>query len=333
MSNRLSVLIHQLGKRLFNQIVPRLPTIWRIRLIYLRRQHRWPNLSRPASFSEKIQWRKLYDRRKRLILFSDKLRVRRYVEHQLGPEVLLKLHWVSGDANRFDKNQLPDQFVLKVNHASNWGVQVVRDKSRFENTALRALLKDWFSQRFGWLIGEWAYLYVKPKAYAEQLLQDASGQLPNDYKFYIFHGKTQVVQVDQERGTDAYSISFYDANWQYLDARWDVPNAEPIAAPKNFELMRRYAERLAAEMDFIRVDFYNLDGQIFFGEMAVYPGSGFDRFESKEMDQYLGSLWQLNPNEPLRSTRSFGKRAAKIRAAAASGDTQARMDSLPPAAI
>jgi hypothetical protein len=249
-------------------------------------------LLRPKTFNEKIFYKMLHDCRPLLATFADKLLAREYVRRTVGGEILVDLLAVSDRPEDLPFEQLPRQFMLKANHGSGF-TRVVHDRLLEDKTELCRTCQKWLSVNYGKLTGEWVYQDIHPQIMVERLLVCANGQLPGDYKFFVFNGKVFMIQVDVDQFADQRR-NFYSADWKQFDVRCLYPNADrPMPRPANLERMLAIAERLGAETDFVRVDLYDVDGRIFFGELTNFPGRGCRQYDPKDFDAVLGKPWRI----------------------------------------
>jgi hypothetical protein len=250
------------------------------------------NLENPATFSEKLVWKKLYDRNPLLVPTSDKYEVRFYLEQKLGPdkakELLIPLLYVTGNPQTIPFENLPHSYIVKATHASGWNL-VVRNKNRTEKEIV-SHCRRWLNTPYGLRKNEWAYSKIRPKIIIEELLTDDEGNIPKDFKFYMFHGKCGYVRVHFDRyGTPASTA--FTPEWHFLQI--SKRPGPVIEKPPNYEAMLSLAAELSQDFDFVRVDLYNLNGRIYFGELTHYPLSGRTRIPY-DYDLELGRLWKLN---------------------------------------
>lgn len=252
------------------------------------------NLKSPVTFSEKLQWLKLYDRNPRYIDLVDKCAVKEYVASIIGQEYLIPTIQVFESEKEIDLSALPNRFVLKGTHDSG-SVVLCRDISSFDITAARKKLKKAL-QRSGFQFGrEWPYKNVRPRIIAEQYLDSADGDLP-DYKFHCFNGKVKLILVCKDRFRESgITEDFFDEKWNHLPVkRPNSPSSRmPIEKPEKLEEMISLAEKLSENIPFLRVDFYYANGEIYFGELTFFPASGFSKFEPEEWDEILGTWLEL----------------------------------------
>ena len=250
----------------------------------------YPRLVRPRTFNERILRRKVFDRRPILTQLTDKYAVRHYVAQRLGPEILPAVYSVNIDPTAIPFAALPQRFVVKPTHGSGW-VRIVQDKSVLDVQELINTCHHWLASSYYSRTRERHYRKITPRIMVEEFIDDGSGSAPMDYKFFTFHGKVHLIQIDGFRFTH-HRCALYDREWRDTGARVQLdPFEEPIRKPPNLALMLQTAEKLGAELDFVRVDLYDVGSRIYFGEMTATPGGGFARFNPPTMDEHLGSLW------------------------------------------
>ncbi len=256
------------------------------------------NLDRPISYNEKLQWLKLFDRKPEYTTYVDKYGVKQWVGKTIGDEYVIPTLAVYDHADDVDISALPDQFVLKTTHDSGTAI-VCRDKSQLNwgearKKMAKSLKRDYY--RVGGR--EWPYKNVPRKIIAEPYLEDSrSGELP-DYKFFCFDGEPRAMYIATERfGVGETKFDFFDMDFNHLPFENGHPNSsKPIERPSNFELMKELAGRLSAGIPHVRVDFYEVDGKVYFGEMTFYHWSGMVPFRPYEWDLRFGS-WINLPKE------------------------------------
>ena len=251
------------------------------------------DLNEPKGFNEKIQYLKLYNRNTEYIQYVDKYAVRNYVSDVIGDKYLVPLYckWDSADEISFEK--LPDQFVLKCNHDSG-SIKIIKNK----NMASLEEIKEYYATRIKrspfYYGREWPYKYVKPCVVAEAYLEDNTGEL-KDYKFFCFCGEVRFFKVDFDRFKN-HRANYYDKLGNFMPiSEMLVPNDANanIILPDEIGEMIQLAEKLSKDMPFVRVDFYDVNGKIYFGEMTFFPGSGFDPFIPEEWEMRIGDMLKL----------------------------------------
>lgn len=248
------------------------------------------NLEHPKKFSEKIQWLKLYNRNPLYTSLVDKYAVKEYVSQKIGKEYVIPVIDVWDNPGQIEWRKLPNQFVLKTNHdGGGHGIVLCKDKSKLPIPQAMHELNHSFN-RSSYMIGrEWPYKNVRKKIFAEQYVTDSNGEL-RDYKFFCFNGKVKCFKIDFNRQT-YHQANYYDTQCHLLpygEAAYPYnPDAE-ILIPKNIKEMISLAEKIAKDIPFVRIDFYNVDGRIYFGEFTFFPAGGMSKWVG-EVD--VDALW------------------------------------------
>ena len=265
-----------------------------LRRAYLAHIGRRLNLKDPKTFNEKLQWLKLHDRRPEYVEMVDKYKVRDHIARTIGSEYLIPLLGVWDNFDDIDFTSLPQQFVLKTTHDSG-SVIVCKDKSKFDfNTASRKLTRS-LKRNFFFYGREWPYKNVKPRVIAEKYMVDESGEL-RDYKLLCYNGVHRNTLTCTERFSgEGLKVTFFDKEWNVMPFERDYPRSlKPIPKPQRYNEMIRLAEILSKGIPFLRVDFYEISGQIYFGELTFYPHCGFGPFQPEEWDHKLGEMIDLS---------------------------------------
>ena len=258
------------------------------------------NLDNPCSFNEKIQWLKIHDRNPKYTMMVDKYEVRNYIGEKIGKEYLIPILGGRDNVNDINFDELPEKFVLKCNHNSGLGMCICKDKQTLNIKMVKKKLKKGLRENYYWSGREWPYKNVKKKVIAEKYMVDSSqNSLENgllDYKFMCFNGKFRCSFVCSERfSKEGLKVTFFDENWNVMPFERKYPKSrKSIQKPQNYEKMIELAERLAEGIPFVRVDFYEIEGRIYFGELTFHPGSGMEEFTPVEADYELGSWLKLN---------------------------------------
>lgn len=268
-----------------------------LKLAYKAFTGRRLNLYSPKLFTEKLQWLKIYDRNEKYIDLVDKIKVKEYVSSKIGSTYVIPTIGVWDCANDIDIQKLPKQFVLKCNHDSG-SVIICKNKSKFDiDDAKKRLTHNIRKNSYSWG-REWPYKFVKRYIIAEEYLEtkDSNSADLIDYKFYCFNGKPIYCQVITNRSTSE-GIDFYDMNWVHQPFVGLTPNVKnsgiDILKPYNFEKMKDFSEILSEGMVFCRVDYYEVDKKMYFGEITLYPTAGFGVFTPEEWDYKLGQILSL----------------------------------------
>jgi len=256
--------------------------------------HKLLNLEFPKTFSEKIQWMKLYIHHPEFTTMADKIEVKRYVSELLGENYVIPLLGIWDKFDEIDFDLLPNQFVLKTNHDSG-NVIICKDKSKLNIIKSKRILTNSLNYDYYKQGREWPYKNIRRRIFAEQFLVDESGIELKDYKFFCFDGIVKFFKVDFNRQIEHHA-NYYDLNWKLLPFGEKVFPPKPnvvIEKPKNFEKMITVAEKLSKGIPFVRIDLYNINGVIKFGEMTFFPNGGFGRYEPSDADLEIGNMINL----------------------------------------
>lgn len=267
-----------------------------IKLYYRLRVGRKLNMDNPTTLNEKLQWMKFNYRFPLQTIVSDKYLVRDYVENKIGIEYLIPLYgnWLNFDDIDFDA--LPDQFVLKCNHDSG-GLAICKDKKTFYQENAKKKINKSLKDNFFYIGREYQYKNIIPRIICEKFISD-NGNVPMDYKIYCFNGKPDVILVCKNRfRNDSHRAQYlyFDQNWNFVplnkgDELSENPNIEK---PKNLDKMLSIARKLSEDFIFARIDLYNIEGKIYFGEITLTPNSGFDPDITEETDLYFGNKLEI----------------------------------------
>ena len=283
-----------------NRLVYVLPDKWYLFFRFKNRVGYWPHLNHPRTFNEKLQWLKLHDRNPLYTTLVDKYAVRKYVAEKIGDEYLIPLvggPWNSAEEIDFDA--LPEQFVLKCNHDSG-GLAVCRDKSRLDIEAVKKKLDQHLKTNYYMSGREWPYKDVSPCVFAEKYMVDESDTDLKDYKWYCFNGKPRFLLITTDRAAEDVptKYTYFDMEYNVLPFYNSGPHADrPIPKPGTFDEMKRLAEFLSADMAHLRVDLYEVEGKVYFGELTFYDSSGMAFFDPPEWDEKIGSWLTLPEKE------------------------------------
>ncbi|NCP23217.1 MAG: polysaccharide biosynthesis protein [Erythrobacter sp.] len=255
----------------------------RINLCYLFKQHRIPDLENAERFTEMVQLRKLHDRDPRHPVLMDKIAAKRLVADALGEDWVVPIRWQGADLPETIPFACPA--ILKARHGCNQ-YRVLRTAPTYrEWEQIRRTASRWMRREYGGWLDEWGYRDTPRGLLAEPLL-NPDGALPVDYKIYVFGGQATHVQVHLDRA-GRHRWVLHDRDWRQL-----VPGADAPLPPVSLSSMLAAAEQLASGYDFLRVDFYEVEGRPLFGEFCLYPGSGLDPFAADWVDFELGALWR-----------------------------------------
>lgn len=292
MRNNLNEYAKSYIKKMINSLPDPLNIIPGIFRAFKQTQGYYPNIFFPQAFNEKIQKRKIFDRRRILTLIADKYAVRDYVTQKTCADILTKLYFVTDNPSEIHLESLPRRFVVKPTHGSGW-IYIVKDKNLVNKIDLVKICSGWLSQSFYELTKQWVYKDIPRRIIIEEFLDDGTGEPPMDYKLFVFSGKVELIQVDIDRFTK-HRRNIYDVKWNRIDVRLLYDNYDgSVPRPDGLNDMIKYAETLGKELDFIRVDFYNYGNRVVFGELTNTPENGFGIFYPVSFDYYLGTLWKM----------------------------------------
>lgn len=268
-----------------------------LKIAFWARMHKKLDLEHPKSFNEKLQWLKLYDRNPRYTQLCDKYEVKAIVSDIIGHEYLIPTLGVWEKFEDIDFSKLPERFVLKCTHDSG-GVIVCKDKSKLNYKKVHRKINACLRHNFFWGMREWPYKDIKPRIIAEQYMEDnASGEL-RDYKFFCFDGKVKALFIASDRMTqgEETKFDFFDADYNHLPFRNGHPNASVLPnKPLNFDKMKELAAQLSAGYPQVRVDLYEVNGKVYFGELTFFHCSGMTPFEPEDWDYKFGEWLTLPP--------------------------------------
>lgn len=253
----------------------------------------------PKTFNQKLQWLKLYDRKSEYTVLVDKYSVKNYIAKQIGNEYVISTLGVWNSFDEIDFDSLPNQFVLKCTHDSG-GLVICKDKGNLDIEATKEKINQSLKNNYFYSGREWPYKNVKPRIIAEQYMADDL----RDYKLFCFDGVPRMTLVCSERFTkDGFKEDFYDEAWNHLDIQRPAHGNAilPIQRPKQYELMKKLAAKLFEKMPFTRIDFYEINERLYFGEVTFHPASGFERFKPEEWNLKLGEWIKLPRGSRLNS--------------------------------
>jgi hypothetical protein len=267
-----------------------------LKILFYLHMGRKLDLKNPKTLNEKMQWLKLYDHRPEYKYMVDKITAKDYATKMLGSQYVVPLLGVWDKPEDIDFNSLPDKFVLKTNHSGgNTGVIVCKDKSKLNKQDAINKLNKSLKSDISVSLREWVYDGMKKQVFAEELLESSTGDI-DDYKFYCFDGYADAVLVCVDRQIGEPKFYFFDENWQlkrYNKRGKEAPKDFTLPKPSNIEKMFEIARLLSKGIPHLRVDLYNVDGKIYFGETTFFTASGFDTNRLPEADLYFGDLVKL----------------------------------------
>lgn len=270
--------------------------------IYIKRRYKKKNgkplnLENPQTLNEKIIWLKLNDRTPLHTQCADKFAVREYISEKIGDEYLVPLYYHTVNVKDIVPHNLPEPpYIIKTNHDSGGGI-FVYNESQIDWKGIQKSLKSRLQHNYYWASKEWQYKNIKPRIIVEKLLLNKANKIPFDYKLHCFNGKVTTIQVDMERGTDNHFRNWYDTNWKREPFKWSSvkengkktdPSDFDVEKPSTLDEMIGLSEILAEPFSYARVDWYDVDGSLFFGEITFHHDGGYQPIEPKEWDVKLG---------------------------------------------
>ena len=250
------------------------------------------NLNNPKTFNEKLQWLKLYDRHEEYTQMVDKFEAKKYVASIIGDEFIIPTLGVYDSFDEINFDELPNQFVMKCTHNSG-GIIICRDKTLLDIAHARKQITKWLKKNPYWGNREFPYKNVRPRVIIEKYMEQENGESLRDYKVLCFHGKAKLIELHRFRYTENQTQDFYDVNWNKTSISqgggFIDKSSILFPRPKNLEKMLKLSELLTKDMIHCRVDWYNIEGILYFGELTFFDGSGLDPFDDEKDDLLLGS--------------------------------------------
>ncbi len=251
------------------------------------------DLDSPKTFNEKLQWLKLHDRNPEYCKMVDKDVAKRYVAKIIGDDYIIPTIATFEDYHDINFDDLPSQFVMKCTHDSG-GLVICKDKEMLNRKKAINKIKKSFKKNYFYGGREWPYKDLKPKVIVEKYMSDKQKKDLPDYKFFCFNGKPEYVLVCTNRSTELKE-TFYDINWNLAPfKREDHDIDESIIKPKNLNKMVELASKLSSNIPFLRVDFYEVNDKVYFGELTFFPASGMSKFYPEIWDEKLGKLLDIS---------------------------------------
>ncbi|OQD43080.1 glycosyl transferase [Croceivirga radicis] len=293
----------RLLQKLYSYLIERvLPDNWVVKHLYKKKTKQKLDLKNPKTLNEKINWLKLYDRREIHTLCADKYEVRNYISSTIGSEFLVDLYHQDFSTDVINANSLSQRpCIIKTNHDSGGGIFIYKDtKPNYDK--IREQLKKRLEQNYYHAKKEWQYKNIKPRIIIEKLLLNQKGEIPMDYKVHCFNGKAEYIQVDINRGTDNHARNWYNKNWEKAKFKWTSningyitnPTNKIIKRPMALEQMLALSNKLATPFPYVRIDWYDVDGKLYFGEITFHHDGGGRLIEPSEWDYKLGAMVDLN---------------------------------------
>ena len=268
-----------------------------IQILYFYHFKKFANLRNPEGFNEKMQWLKLHDHNPVYTKMVDKIEAKKYVASLIGDEYIIPTFAEWDNVDDIDFSVLPNQFVLKSNHDSG-SLIICKDKKELDIEKAKRKMATSYDNNGYWYGREWPYKNVKPRFLAEQYMEDEETRELRDYKFFCFDGQVKALFIgsDRQKPGESVKFDFFDEEFNHLDFTNGHPNSSVLPKkPHNFELMKELATQLSKGFPFLRVDLYEVNGKVYFGELTLYHGSGCLPFNPNTWDKVFGS-WLTLPN-------------------------------------
>lgn len=267
-----------------------------IKMKYYYVFHKKLNLQNPQSFNEKLQWIKLYDRNIIYSTLVDKYEVKKYLKDKIDNSMIIPTLGIYDCWKQIDFSKLPNSFVIKCTHNSG-GVVIVNDKEKLDYKNAKRIIEKSLKSNFYYYAREWPYKNVKPRIIIEKLLNN-NGKEINDYKFQMFNGELGYSFVCTNREKNDVKYTFFDKNKNFIEVtqcskKYDKYNAK---LPEKYDIMLNIAKKLSKNIPEIRIDFYEINNKVYFGEFTFFDSGGFGIFEPDEWDFKFGSMLNLNIN-------------------------------------
>jgi len=271
------------------QMLSFVPSDLYLKLMYQIQTGHKLNLNNPKGFNEKLNWLKIHQIRPEYARLVDKIEVRNDIDFKLGPGYMFPILGIWDHFDDIDFDSLPDSFVLKCNHDSG-SVKLIRDKATMDKAELKRFFEGRLRLNTFYFGREYPYKSVKPRIFAEELMCSPNGGVINDYKFFCFHGEPKIMFIATDREKDC-RFDFYDMDFNHLDIVNIHPQADEdkvIERPVCFDEMKKISEILSAGFPFVRIDLFEVNGKVYFGEYTFFHGSGFYLFKPDHWEQELG---------------------------------------------
>lgn len=264
-----------------------IPSVPYLKIVYKIKTGNFLNLRNPKLFTEKLNWLKLNDIHSEYTQLVDKIAVRDYIKSVLGEDICFPMLGQWEHYNQIDFSKLPKTFVLKCNHDSG-SVKIIKDKDEIDHNELERFFESRIKQNPYNIGREYPYKNVKPMILAEKNMVVNGQSDINDYKFFCFNGEPKIMFVATERSSDC-KFDFYDMDFNHLDITNIHPqSSNKISKPKCFEEMKNIVTRLSCGMKFVRIDLYEIDNKVYFGEFTFFHAGGFWKMNPEEWEVKLG---------------------------------------------
>ena len=252
-----------------------------------------------VTFGDKLNYLLIHESPEYKSNIVDKIKLSEYSKKVLGKDICIPILKIYNNTDEINLNELPNQFVLKCNHGSGWNIFCI-DKNNFDLQETKNSLNKWMNTNYGILGKEFQYYFIKKKIFASPYFENII-----DYKAFCFNGKPRLIsaKIPINITTKQYIYNYYDINWNLTDIEYgrNCYKRDPnfiIEKPKNFNLILNYATKLSAEFVFVRIDFYEIKGKLYLGELTFTPGNNNIPFKDKSQRIYLGNLLNIKKIKP-----------------------------------
>lgn len=266
-----------------------------LKILYQKVMKKKLNLENPQTFNEKLQWLKLNEKKDIYTTMVDKYEAKKYVANLIGEEYIIPTIAVYDKFDDIDFNKLPNQFVIKCTHDSG-GVVLCKDKEKFDINIAKQKIERCLKKNYFYDGREWPYKNIKPRIIIEKYMSDSKNEDLIDYKIMCFNGIPRCsFTCSNRRSKEGLNVDFYDIEWNKMPFERHYKNSKDIIKkPKNYDLMIELSKKLSKETKFLRVDFYEIEGKLYFGELTFFPGGGMEEFTPEEWDRKLGDMIDIN---------------------------------------
>lgn len=263
-----------------------------LKIKYQYRLHKKLDLKNPKTFNEKLQWLKLNNHKKIYTTMVDKYEAKKYIADIIGERYIIPTLGVYDQFDNIDFDKLPNQFVIKCTHDSG-GLVICKDKAKLDRRIAKRRINKSLKHNYYFSGREWPYKNVKPRILIEQYMEDPKTKELSDYKFFCFNGKIGIVLVCTNRQKNLEE-TWLDENFNYIDLEeGGHKNRTDLTKPACFEEMKRISRKISKGIPHIRVDLYEINGKVYFGELTFFPASGFERFSDESWNEKLGNMIDL----------------------------------------
>lgn len=275
-----------------------------LKLLYKYKIGKKIDFNNPRTFNEKLQWLKIYDRNPNYTKMVDKYEAKKYVAQIIGEEYIIPTIGIYDKFEDINFKELPNKFVIKCTHDSG-GLIICKDKNKLDIKKAKDKINECLKRNYFYCGREWPYKNVRPKIIIEKYMEDETKEDLKDYKFFCFNDKVKIFKIDFNRFNN-HQANYYDRNGEFLDFGELVcprDKNKKIKLPENLSKMIELAEILSKNISFLRVDFYEINDKVYFGELTFYPASGFGEFTPEEYDRILGDWLELPKEKRVKNEK------------------------------